>query len=78
MNTETGEIYSNVDFQKLLAKAAVNDRNHPRFKEMSVPPTPRQMKRKPPRIARNETCPCGSGMKFKKCCLRNKSDVRFQ
>jgi SWIM/SEC-C metal-binding protein len=22
----------------------------------------------PPKIGRNETCPCGSGKKFKKCC----------
>ena len=21
------------------------------------------------KVGRNETCPCGSGMKFKKCCL---------
>ena len=23
-------------------------------------------------IRRNETCPCGSGVKFKKCCLLTK------
>jgi len=22
------------------------------------------------RIGRNEKCPCGSGLKFKKCCMR--------
>lgn len=22
-----------------------------------------------PKIGRNETCPCGSGKKFKKCCI---------
>jgi len=26
-------------------------------------------KRKSPKIGRNEPCPCGSGKKFKKCCL---------
>ena len=41
----------------------------PVAKEMKVPPTPTQMKRKPPRVGRNNLCPCGSGKKFKKCCL---------
>lgn len=26
-------------------------------------------KRKEPRVSRNAPCPCGSGMKFKKCCI---------
>ena len=26
-------------------------------------------KRKDPKIGRNSLCPCGSGKKFKKCCL---------
>jgi transposase-like protein len=25
----------------------------------------------PPKIGRNESCPCGSGKKFKRCCLDN-------
>lgn len=24
-----------------------------------------------PKIGRNDPCPCGSGKKYKKCCLRN-------
>lgn len=27
------------------------------------------------KIGRNESCPCGSGKKYKKCCL-NKSDFK--
>jgi len=23
------------------------------------------------KVGRNELCPCGSGLKFKKCCLKN-------
>ena len=38
-------------------------------KPMAVAPTPRQMGRRPPKVGRNEPCPCGSGVKFKKCCL---------
>ncbi len=35
--------------------------------QMEVPPTAAQMKRNPPKVGRNEMCPCGSGIKFKKC-----------
>jgi uncharacterized protein YecA (UPF0149 family) len=30
------------------------------------------MKRVNPKINRNISCPCGSGLKYKKCCLNNK------
>jgi Mlc titration factor MtfA (ptsG expression regulator) len=30
----------------------------------------RELKRGRPRFGRNSPCPCGSGVKFKKCCLR--------
>ena len=26
--------------------------------------------RKGPKVGRNDPCPCGSGKKYKKCCLR--------
>ena len=35
--------------------------------EMKLPATDEQMKRNPPKVGRNEMCPCGSGQKFKKC-----------
>jgi uncharacterized protein YecA (UPF0149 family) len=38
---------------------------------MTVKPTARQMQRSPPKVGRNEPCPCGSGKKFKKCHLSN-------
>jgi len=31
---------------------------------------PRPIINKNPKIGRNELCPCGSGKKFKKCCIR--------
>ena len=37
------------------------------LKQMGYAPTPVQRARK--KVGRNETCPCGSGIKFKKCCL---------
>ena len=29
------------------------------------------MKRKQQKISRNAPCPCGSGKKYKQCCLKN-------
>ena len=42
--------------------------------EAATPP-PRQapVVRDGPRVGRNDDCPCGSGQKFKKCCLRRSS-----
>jgi len=31
------------------------------------PPTPIRAE---PKVGRNDPCPCGSGLKFKKCCLK--------
>lgn len=33
-----------------------------------VPPEPPKPVVKPPKVGRNDPCPCGSGKKFKKCC----------
>ena len=47
-----------------------NKESEERFiKEMIIPPTKKQIARRPPRVGRNEPCPCGSGKKFKNCCL---------
>ena len=35
-------------------------------RQMVIPPTEWQMKRM--KVGRNDPCPCGSGLKFKKCC----------
>lgn len=48
----------------------------PRPAEPSPPPAPRQRlalqlhSEKKQKVGRNEPCPCGSGKKFKQCCLR--------
>ena len=34
-----------------------------------VPPKNRPYRRSAPSVGRNDPCPCGSGRKFKKCCL---------
>lgn len=71
MNTETGEIL-NPDQMEFLRQTTEYDPEKmeklKKFKEMKLPPTPRQLRKK--KIGRNEPCPCGSGKKFKKCCLK--------
>ncbi|BCO09158.1 hypothetical protein GF1_15340 [Desulfolithobacter dissulfuricans] len=42
-----------------------------------LPPTaesekPDQTPNKSKKVGRNESCPCGSGKKYKKCCLNKK------
>jgi len=32
-------------------------------------PKPEPIRREHPKIGRNELCPCGSGLKYKRCCL---------
>lgn len=60
-----------------LVKAAVNDPEHPAQKRL--PPLVEQQRsdaknvlafaQLAAKVGRNEACPCGSGKKFKRCCL---------
>jgi len=59
MDNRTGEIITEEEAVKRA----------PFAKLMKIQPTSWQMSRKPPRVGRNEPCPCGSGKKFKRCCL---------
>lgn len=43
---------------------------------MEIAPTEKQMSRKPPRVGRNDFCPCGSGKKFKHCCWEGAKDAQ--
>lgn len=38
-----------------------------------VPAPPRMIVNREPKIGRNDPCPCGSGKKYKKCCLNKNS-----
>jgi len=66
MNTDTGHIYPLFKVEQIKGELAEKQRK--KFKEMQIPPTQAQLRRRPPRVGRNEPCPCGSGKKFKKCC----------
>lgn len=63
MDTRSGNILTPEEF----AKVPLAQRKY--FRQMEVEPTPQQMARKPPKVGRNEPCPCNSGKKFKRCCL---------
>lgn len=61
-----------------LVKQAANDPNHPSYckihqareKNARDFPTPTPSKE---RVGRNDPCPCGSGKKYKHCCMRKAS-----
>lgn len=64
MDVRTGEIISEDEFLKLPKE------EQRFFRDMAnLPPTDKQLRRNPPKVGRNEPCPCGSGKKFKHCCL---------
>src|SRR5262249_54707521 len=43
----------------------------PRPRPLAPPaPPPRPGPQRKPAVGRNDPCPCGSGKKFKQCCLR--------
>lgn len=72
MNITTGRIYDEgqmKDFRKLLEQGEMTQDEFNEYREMKIPPMQIQLARNPARVARNEPCPCGSGKKFKKCCL---------
>jgi len=71
MDTRDGKIFVEEELKKrygLITFEEALGRNK-FLKEMKVIPTEKQLARKPPKVGRNEPCPCGSGKKFKKCCL---------
>jgi uncharacterized protein YecA (UPF0149 family) len=73
MDTRTGRIFtSREDARKKLGQ--LYDERY--MMEMIIGPTLKQLERKPhPRIGRNELCPCGSGIKFKRCCLQKEGKI---
>lgn len=61
MDTRTGRIVS------LAEAAAMRIEDRAFMRPMEVAPTPTQARTG--RVGRNDKCPCGSGRKFKACCL---------
>ena len=56
-------------------------KNLERYDDLLYPPVPKKLQdcvvipvrdsKSNPKINRNSTCPCGSGKKYKNCCLKN-------
>jgi len=79
MDTRSGEIYTPEQIEQMrkvldsdpdsLVKQALRSKLK-NLKIMHLNPSAVQMARRPPKVGRNEPCPCGSGKKFKKCCLK--------
>ena len=49
-----------------------SDKENTRYTNTSKNQPVLTLKRDQPKVGRNEPCPCGSGKKYKKCCLRKK------
>ena len=56
------------NIRKMLAYREYEEK--PQLVEAKKPPAKRQLSRTPPKVGRNECCPCGSGLKFKRCHLQ--------
>ena len=65
MDTRDGRIYQLREVESMPEE----DRRY--MQQMGHHPTPIQ--RVSGRVGRNDYCPCGSGKKFKKCCLMKES-----
>lgn len=61
MDTRDGRIYRANGLDEF------DPEDRPYMKPMEVPPTPLQ--RAKMKVGRNDNCPCGSGKKFKRCCM---------
>jgi uncharacterized protein YecA (UPF0149 family) len=61
MDTRTGRIY------EVEAVKRMDPIDQQYMKPMEYDPTPEQ--RAIGKVRRNDPCPCGSGKKFKRCCL---------
>ena len=69
MDTRTGDIFTPGQIEKMQAQETKYSEFLARLVPMDIPPTAAQRERTPPRVGRNEPCPCGSGKKFKRCHL---------
>ena len=58
--------------QKELNELAYNYNKQKAKKTFNSPGQVIPFKRETPKVGRNEPCPCGSGKKYKKCCLKKK------
>lgn len=75
MDNRTGKIINPEVFAELMKDSSFDET---KFTEMKIPPTEKQLARKPPRVGRNEPCPCGSGKRFKSCHWKNPNELEVE
>ena len=63
MDTRDGRIHRLTELDSM----GFTPDDKPYINPMKYHPTPEQRARR--KVGRNDVCPCGSGKKFKKCCL---------
>ena len=77
MNRETGRIYDENSLMRMLGAKSLEDaiKKAQALGKKIMPLDDRAnehlkaaMARKPPRVGKNDPCPCGSGKKYKRCC----------
>jgi len=69
MDPSNGRIYNADEIDRMRANSQKHKDIFDRLEPMEIEPTPAQLRRHPARVGRNDPCPCGSGRKFKKCCM---------
>ena len=67
MDTRDGKIYSPEELDRGRREGWVTIQDMRYMEQLKHDPTPEQRARR--KVGRNHACPCGSGKKFKKCCL---------
>jgi len=58
------------EFQAIKAQEAVANQESPGAPAKAAAPRPEPFKNQAPRVGRNDPCPCGSGKKYKNCCMK--------
>lgn len=65
---ESAQLYANILHSAGIQSAEIVLKDSPKESKRTYQPKTDQ-----PRIQRNDPCPCGSGCKFKKCCMGQKN-----
>lgn len=86
MDQQTGRIYSETELMNMfkatslgdaILKAKIIGKKFMPLDGIASQHLQKAMARRPPKVGRNDPCPCGSGKKFKKCCLFQNWKERF-
>jgi preprotein translocase subunit SecA len=58
------------DSAQSVLQAPPSDAAQPRGNSAEAPPKVETIRNKGPKVGRNDPCPCGSGKKYKNCCMK--------